>query len=291
MKKGKTLDKVLLGFGIGAAVIMGLLMLLPFLMVGLLLLLIALADAYDAAPDRLMVINQSTTAIHSVTMNDTPISGKALNFGDDVTVEWEQWPGTVAVYGEEGLLGELHIAEEPDQDLTRDCWYVIVQDGPEGLIFTQSHVWPLEKRTEKMGEYVNLDLTGGVVELYYAPGRGIQGDGFDFLTLRFTGEEAAALEAQMADAPGWHPYTGGGLIDHIFYDGHTLYESYALCRDFGVPPIETGWYFFRDTYNSQHGANDENQWVVEGRTDLPANYTAALYDSATHTLYIYDSDS
>lgn len=291
MKRGRTLDKVLLGVGIAIAALMGLVILSPFLLVGVFYLLIAQTNAYDAAPDRLMVINQSTTAIHSVTMNDTPISDGTLSLGDDVTVEWEQWPGTVAVYGEEGLLGELHIAGKPDQDLTKDCWYVIVQDGPEGLLLGLSHAEKLEQRMESMGERVYLDVTGGAVELYYAPGRGINGDGFDFMTLRFTEEEAAMLEAQMADALGWHPYTGGGLVDHIFYDAHTLYKDHRLCRDFNVPRFEEGWYFFRDTYNSQHGDNDENQWVVEGRTDLPHNYTAALYDSATHTLYIYDSDS
>lgn len=294
MKQHKTVDKVidvsLTVFMILIAGVAVLTILLPAILLVCFFLYIAQVEAFDAAPDQIMFLNESSAIVRSVTVNDTVISDGVLELGDDIAVEWEEWPAVLTLHGDDGILGQIELTEAPDQDAQKDCWYIFAQDSPEGLILTRSHVEKLKKYVEVMGERVNLDLSGGVVTLYDAPGRGINGDGHDFMIQIFDEETAAALEAQMAAAKGWHPYTGGGLIDDIFYGAHTLYKDRHLCRDFNVPHFEEGWFFFRDTYNANHGANDEGQWSLR-RVGLPQNYTAAVYDSETNTLYVYDSDS
>lgn len=287
--KGKKVAKNLLALAGGvlaSAVLLG--FILALTPVGLLYLLIAQTEIYDAAPDSLMFINQSSVPVHSVTMNDVVISNGLLEMGDDVTVEWDVWPGTVTACDEEGELARLYLSEAPNQDLVRDCWYVIAQDGPEGLILTQSHVWPLDDRVESMGERVGLDISAGVVEMYYARGRGINGDGSDYMNLLFTGEEGALLEQELAVAQGWHQLPMEGVVSKVFCGDPDCSDA---AHAFRVPEVENGWYFFRDTYNAQHGTNDENQWNLDGYDSLPSNFTAAVYDSTANTLYVYDYDS
>ena len=286
-KKGRTGDKILLGIGIVFAVIFGLILLLPGLLLVLFFVYVAQARAADAVPDQIKVINQSSVVIRSVEVNDTVISNQSLKLGDDLTVEWETWPAMLTMYDETGPFGRLELSRAPNKTDTTDCWYIIVQDSPEGLVFTQSHIEALEKRVKSMEKKVALDLSGGVVLLYDAPGRGIQGDGHDFVILQFGAEEGAVLEAQLAAGKGWHPYENSVLLNRIFFETHSYCGNYI----FDVPAPEEGWYFFRDTYNSQHGADDENQWSVEDRVHLPQNYTAAIYDSTTRMLYILDFDS
>ena len=286
-KKGRTCNKILLGVGIALAVILGLIVSMPIIMLVLLLIYIAQMEALDAVPDQIKFINQSNVVIQSIEVDGTGILGQPLRLGDDVTVEWETWPATLTVYGENGILGQRELSKAPNQMDAKDCWYIIVQDGPEGLIFTRSHVEKLEKRIASMGDRVNLDLSGGIVVMYDAPGRGIHGDGHDFMILQFGEKEASALEAQLAAGKGWHIYEERKLLEDIFFGNH------STCKDrvYEVPRPTAGWYFYRDTYNSQHGTNDENQWSVEDRVHLPNNYTAAIYDSTTRMLYIWDYDS
>ena len=286
-KKGRTGDKILLGIGITFAVIFGLILLLPGLLLVLFFVYVAQTEALDAVPDQIKVSNQSSTVIQSVEVNDTVISSQSLQLGDDLTVEWETWPATLTVFGEVGPLGQIELSRAPNKTDTTDCWYIIVQDSPEGLVFTQTHIEKLEKWIKSMEKKVGLDLPDGVILLYDAPGRGLQGDGHDFVIFRFGREEAAALETQFSVTQGWHRYEDRALLDKIFFEKNSFCRSYI----YDVPIPAEGWYFFRDTYNSQHGANDENQWSVEDRVRPPQNYTAAIYDSTTRMLYILDYDS
>lgn len=41
----------------------------------------------------------------------------------------------------------------------------------------------------------------------------------------------------------------------------------------------------------QHGDEDAHQWDLEGRTRLPGNFDAAIYDSDSGTLYLFQYDS
>lgn len=288
MKKnqaGKTIIAIVAG-GIGA---IGLLVLLaPLTIAGLFYLLVAQTELRDTAPDRFMFVNETDVPVYSVALNDVAVSDDILALGDEFMVDWETWPSTVSVYGENDLIAQLYLSEKPEQNWVKDCWYVIMQEGPAGLILTQSHAWPLEERVDKMGEYVGVDISAGVVELYYASGRGIHGDGSDYMALVFNQTEGAALEQMLAETQGWHQLPINDVIGSIFC-GKT--DCTSANHIFRVPEVDTGWYFFRDTYNANHGENDENQWEVEGRTRLPQNFTAGIYDSETNTLYLFDFDS
>ena len=287
--KGNRIINTLLTIVVGLLAAIGLIgFLLPLILVAMFYLLVAQTDARDAAPDRLMFVNESSTPVYSVAMNEVTISDGVLELGDDVMVEWETWPGTVSVYGEKDCLAQLYLSEKPNQDWVKDCWYVIAQDGPDGLILTQSHAWPLEDRVEKLGEYVGLDISGGVVEMYYARGRGINGDGSDYMSLLFTEEEGAVLEQMLAETEGWHRLPMDDVVGSVFCGEP---DCTSANHAFRVPGVEEGWYFFRDTYNAHHGENDENQWKLEGRTRLPQNFTTAVYDSEADILYIFDYDS
>ena len=175
-----------------------------------------------------------------------------------------------------------------EEDFDRDQWYVIAQDGPDGVVLTLSYSDNLRK-VRKWGEETSgLNLTDGLIRQFIYR-HGWMGDGDTLFVMTFTPEQGAELERSMAQTNGWHRFPTHELINRIFF------HKSSYCRDLSgknyLPSVENGWYFFRDTFNVQHGEDDENQWNLDGRAHLPGNFDAGIYDSDTCTLYLFEFDS
>ena len=254
------------------------------------LALLGLASAEDNQPDRLTFLNESTAQISYIELDQNANSQTfSLDDKDKITIEWDRWPCEVTASDAEGReVASLSITEDPQVDLDQDEWFVIAQDTPDGVVLTLSHRADLKKVLKWGKEHSGLDLSEGIVRTFIYR-HGWMGDGDTLLIMTFDPEQGEELERAMAQTNGWHPFPTHELIGRIFFYKH------SYCRDLSgenyLPPVENGWYFFRDMYNVQHGENDENQWNIEGRSRLPGNFDAGIYDSDTCTLYLFEFDS
>lgn len=255
-----------------------------------LLVLVGATEASEKQTDRLIFINESSSQISSVMLLDGLVDGNRVHIveGDEeLVIEWETWPCEVVASDAEGReVARLTITEDPQVDMDRDQWYVIAQDSPEGVVLTLSHRDDLKKVLKWGKEHSGLDLSEGIVRTFIYR-HGWMGDGDTLLVMTFTPEQGAELERAMAQTNGWHPFPVHEVIDRIFF------HKGSYCRDLNnenyLPPVENGWYFFRDMYNVQHGENDENQWNIGD--SVPRNFDAGIYDSDTQTLYLFEFDS
>lgn len=286
--KGKIdrLYRVFLAVVVGVLTFIGIAPVLFLIFVGL---MIYGGIAVDERTDQVIFINESTAELTMVTL-ETPESRQTseLNRNGKTTIEWEYWPCTLSVSNGTELLAELVIAEDPNEDMACDRWYVVAQDSSQGLALTLTQRYPLDKVTQWGTKTAGVDLSDGVIRQFIYR-HGAFGDGDTFLAMTFTPEHGAILEADLAQTDGWHPLPVHDIVEKIFF------TKSGYCRDDNgenrVPRVENGWFFFRDMFNVQHGEDDENQWTLEGRSRLPGNFDAGIYDSDTDTLYLFEFDS
>lgn len=247
-------------------------------------------EAADSLTDQIIFINEGSAEILSleITQGDQLLS-REMAGKRKITVDWELWPCVVTATDRAGQTAQLSIGERAWLDLARDRWYVIAQDGPEGTVLTLSYTDDLERVVRWGKKKTGLELSDGLIRKFVNRHGGVQGDGDSLLVMTFTAERGAALEQAMSQTEGWHRFPTHELVSGIFYG------KSCRCRDMNgepyVPPVEHGWYFFRDTFHVQHGDEDAHQWDLEGRTRLPGNFDAAIYDSDSGTLYLFEYDS
>ena len=118
---------------------------------------------------------------------------------------------------------------------------------------------------------------------------GFHGDGTAYWEIAFSPEEAAALEISLQGAQGWQPLPLDGDAQGLLYgaerQGH--YSGPYLTGQDGealLPPVEEGYWFF---YNKQTGS-----YTAQGVMERPSqNFTAAVYDSQSRTLYCGELDT
>lgn len=254
------------------------------------LALLGLASAEDDQADRLIFRNESSAEVALIELEQNGSSQTfSLDGKETIIIEWGDWPCTLTASDAEGReVACLSITEDPQVDMARDEWHVIAQDSPEGTVLTLSHNSDLKKILKWGKKNSGLDLSGGTIRTFIYR-HGWMGDGDSLLVMTFSPEQGAELEKAMTKTNGWHSFPTPELINKIFF------QKSSYCRDWNgenyLPAVQDGWYFFRDTFNVQHGEHDANQWNLEGRSHLPGNFDAGIYDSDTLTLYLFEFDS
>lgn len=110
---------------------------------------------------------------------------------------------------------------------------------------------------------------------------GFQGDGITYVKLQFT--PGHSLTDQLSQAPGWHRLPLDDELKESLESG--------LFRDEGgnslIPEISTGWYYFRDRHYQSANPYD----TAELNNRASRNFTAAIYDGQTDTLYYFEGDT
>lgn len=187
------------------------------------------------------------------------------------------WPAVVTVcadlYGREAL-GSVTIEAAPPATLEEGCWYVIAQDGPEGLGLTLSlnlDEEELEQMEESISDNFGVDVTDGHISYCFYPGHGWQGDGEDFVTMWFSQEAAEELERQIAETEGWERFPVPEDLKESFVSVYD-HESHIEWDEVS----DSGWFYFRDER--------------EGGTEPydSSDYVAAVYDADTRLLYFFE---
>lgn len=215
--------------------------------------------------------------------------GSLLARGDALPLDCADWPAVVTVFDDlNGAepLASVTVPEEPHADNTEDglgTWYVIAQDGPDGLTLTLSlnrDLKGLKQQVQTVGRELGLALTPETAVFCYSPGHGVQGDGSDLLVLRVSQAEAEELAAAMAGTDGWHT---GPLTEDIAAACRSLVEWGGFEFDWESLPAGSRWYF-RDEH--REAADPYDPSGLFGRPSY--DFLLALWDPDGRTLVSYE---
>ena len=149
---------------------------------------------------------------------------------------------------------------------------------------------------EEAGRTLGVDLSRGTLTENRDTHGGFLGDGQTFLQLTFDQESAAALEEEISRAKGWQPLPLSDELVRVVYgeeyeEGDTVYSYAPLAvGEDGeplFPQVERGSWFFLDRHSESTDPYDASQLYQR----YSFNFTVALYDADSRTLYYFEMDT
>lgn len=259
----------------------------------LLALLLGKLDWLQTEYHSLIFVNASGSEIEQVGVTSAHSSGGGQNAdgspmvrGDSIPFDCESWPAEVTacrdLQGRE-VLASVTVPEEPRDDTAADgrgTWYVIAQDGPDGLVLTLSlnkDLQALRRQVRTAEENLGLDLSGGTAVFCRSPGHGFQGDGSDLLALGFPEQEAEALEERMEQTAGWH----SGPLPETLSDA---LRGFADQSGADLNTADCGRWYFRDEHREAEDPWDPSDLLRR----LSFDFVLGLWDRESRTLMFYE---
>ena len=122
---------------------------------------------------------------------------------------------------------------------------------------------------------------------------GFHGDGISFYEFSFEDETAIR---EIRDSGNWKPLPLSDALTEIVWGVQTddRYEFPMLTRSNDYerplfPRVENGYWFFRDRHSDAADPSDDSPVLDESRYSY--NFTVAIYDSDTYTLYYSEFDT
>lgn len=140
----------------------------------------------------------------------------------------------------------------------------------------------------EISDVIGVDVTGGTLLEHTDSHGGFLGDGESILCIRLTEEQAAELIHSVRESEFWHSLPLSEDLSAAVYGRQTATEGFGpLFPEGAVPPVENGVWFFRDRHSQStnpantSGLHDRSSW----------NFTAAIFDADTNSLYYLELDT
>lgn len=122
-----------------------------------------------------------------------------------------------------------------------------------------------------------IDLTGGKVISEEDNHGGFHGDGFSLLVADYS--EDASVSDEFSASEYWHQLPLSENLNTFFYQPYD--------DDLEIPQIENGYYYFYDRHDEAIDPYDDSELL----TRYSFNFTFAIYDLETNTLYLCKYDT
>ena len=141
---------------------------------------------------------------------------------------------------------------------------------------------------ENVAQELGVSLPETVSVGYEDTHGGFHGDGETLVTLTFSADDAAALQAQLAEQ-GWQPLPMEGEMRAAVYGGELDGVNYGdgVFARYSVSAPVNGWYWFFDRHSEATDPHSADGLL--GRYSM--NYSAAVFDADRNTLYYYELDT
>ncbi|MBQ4168173.1 MAG: hypothetical protein II590_08270 [Clostridia bacterium] len=114
----------------------------------------------------------------------------------------------------------------------------------------------------------------------------LTGDGYYFSIMQFKDEDD--ISEDLKNNPEWNELPMPSELKlslGMEVDGKKLDLYYRDKYGVIIPDVQNGFYFFK---NRREGFDPKD---INAINEKPWNYTAAVYDSDTHTLYFFEIDT
>ena len=131
---------------------------------------------------------------------------------------------------------------------------------------------------------LNADLTGGKLIRYDDSHGGCPADGEIIAVL----DMSRASEKFLDRVEGWNPLPLSENLQLLLYGGRRdikSYDGFAFLKEKGIPEVVNGFWYFR---NRQEDIDWRNDDIFDAYS---FNFTVAIYNKDTATLYYYEIDT
>lgn len=131
---------------------------------------------------------------------------------------------------------------------------------------------------------LNADMTGAKLIRFDDDHGGFLGDGETIAVIDMSG----AGENFLDRVEGWNPLPLSENLQLALYGGNRnglTYDGYAFLKEKGIPEVTNGFWYFK---NRQEDIDWRNDDIFSAYS---FNFTVAIYDKDTATLYFYEIDT
>lgn len=132
----------------------------------------------------------------------------------------------------------------------------------------------------------NLDITNGEILCFKDTHGGFLGDGECYAEVKFSDNSVSDKIKNE-----WHKLPLTDNLNTVIYGGEVETEfgpgTVLSFVDDKIPVIKNGYYYFEDRHSDSKNKKDDSD--IFNRYSY--NFTVAIYDSDTHTLYFYALDT
>ena len=135
------------------------------------------------------------------------------------------------------------------------------------------------RSTNELTNYCGIDFSGGYVINATDSHSGFLGDGTTYVEIAYYDE---AVAENIAQNGRWKPLPVSDDIYKVIYTDH-----FEAIRNYGIPKIKNGYYFFYDRSDEATDPYDETKFYDR----YSYNFTVALYDNDTNRLYYIEADT
>ncbi len=130
---------------------------------------------------------------------------------------------------------------------------------------------------KSLSDDCGIDLTDGKIISEEDNHGGFHGDGFSLLIADYS--QDPSVPEELTTNEKWHKLP---LSDNL---STFIYQPYD--DDLKIPQIENGYYYFYDRHDEATDPYDDSEFL----TRFSFNFTLAIYDSDTNTLYLCEYDT
>ena len=133
----------------------------------------------------------------------------------------------------------------------------------------------------KIPSNINIELTDTHA--------GFLGDGTTYTKIEFTDKVADNINTSIKENHNWNLLPLSENLQLIMYGGirGTLIYQYNLANHFGIPTIQHGYWMFIDRFDKEITLYSDDDLFDSGSF----NFTLAIYDTDTNTLYYLEYDT
>ena len=143
---------------------------------------------------------------------------------------------------------------------------------------------------EIISQELGIDVAKGQMQVYTDDHGGFHGDGETYAEIRFSDDD---FLRSIQNHPEWSPLPFTPNLQIVVYGG-TLPSGdswSSFIKDEAdqprIPTLSNGYFFFRDRQSRGQNQNDDARIFDR----LSMNFTLAIYDTDTRTLYFYALDT
>lgn len=142
---------------------------------------------------------------------------------------------------------------------------------------------------KEISHALGIDISNGTVETYNDSHGGFHGDGTSYASIRFPDDSIAK---KLSESNAWKPLPLSENLSVLIYgnttkSGHT--GSYLTDKDGKdtFPEVKNGYYYFIDRHDQSTDSYDDTNILDR----YSFNFTIAIYDTDTDTLYFAELDT
>lgn len=146
-----------------------------------------------------------------------------------------------------------------------------------------------ESINKRISKSLGIEIPKNIKIEYEDTHGGFHGDGETVVVVEFNNSIGEDIKSKISNNEDWNSLPLSENLDLIMYGGQKegIDYAYNLAEALDMPPIENGYWFFNNRHSNSISPKEDSNLFNQ----YSFNFTIAVYDIDTQTLYYLEFDT